>query len=160
MRKNFVFIVGLITCGLLLVFFQYLNAWNNVVNIQRNFNDLPSQEQYDIISKCNWQFSTNERIDEIEYIRYGNKVEEIVIKIQTDDVEQFVSKNEDISSNFLLIDPHELSTGETGYYSNGKMLCIAIQILEYTHVEKNDSNTYVANLLKAILVAFDDIIES
>lgn len=156
MRKNLVFIIGFLTCVLLFLFFQYINIWDNIVDIRKNYNDIPYQEQYEIISKSNWCFSVSEHIEEIQYIKYGNEVEELVVKIQTDDVIQFVRKNEDISSNFLLIDPRELSTGETGYYSNGRILCIAIQIHEYTNLEKDDTNTYINNLLKAVCAPFND----
>ncbi|MDE6596505.1 MAG: hypothetical protein K2K44_10935 [Oscillospiraceae bacterium] len=153
-RKNLVFALVLIICIILFLFFQYINAWNawrGMVNIQINFDDLSYKEQSDIISKSNWCFSNNECIEEIEYIRYGNEVEEVIIKIRTEDVIQFVSNNEDISSIFLSIDPSELATGETGYYSNGNMLYIAIQVREYTHMGNNDKNTYIADLLETVL---------
>lgn len=154
--KHFILILSLLFAAFMALFIHaVLWAWGSDKK-EIKFNELSSKSQATIISNSNWCFSTNECIETIQYIRYGNDVEEIIVKIKTEDPAQFINKNENIKNVFSAIPSSELVTGETGYYSEGKCLFIAIQICDYFIMDKNGENVYISNLLKSILSVFED----
>lgn len=159
MKKKFILLIlsFLFAAGLFLLLFIYsaLEVWGPEKK-EVKFNELSNESQAAIALSSDWRFSENEYIETVQYIRYYD-VEEIIVKIKTEDVAQFIDRNEKIRNYLPETNSGELSTGDTGYYLNGNTLFIAIQIRDYSIMERTDEIIYVGNLARSLSAVFEDM---
>lgn len=155
--KHIILILGfLFAVWISLFIYSVLEVWGPEKK-EIKFNELSNESQAAIALNSDWRFSENEHIETIQYIRDGNGVEEIIVKIKTEDVAQFMDRNEKIRNYLSEIDPGELATGDTGYYSDGNALFVAIQIRDYSIIkEKTDEIIYIGNLARSLSAVFED----
>lgn len=159
-KKHIILILGfLLAAGLFLLMFIYSVLWLwGPEKKEVKFNELSNESQAAIALSGDWRFSENEHIETIQYIRYGNGVEEIIVKIKTKDAAQFMDRNEKIKDYLSEINPGELVTGDTGYYSERNVLFVAIQIRDYSIIkEKTDEIIYIGNLARSLSAVFEDM---
>lgn len=155
-KKHIILILGfLFAVWMSLFIYSVLEVWGSEEK-EIKFNELSNESQAAIALSSDWHFSENEHIETIQYIRYGNGVEEIIVKIKTEDVAQFMDRNEKIRNYLSEINPGELVTGNTGYYSDGNALFVAIQIRDYSIIkEKTDEIIYIGNLARSLSAVFE-----
>lgn len=155
--RHIILILGfLFAVWMSLFIYSVLDVWGPEKK-EVEFNELSNESQAAIALSGDWRFSENEHIETIQYIRYGNGVEEIIVKIKTEDVAQFMDRNEKIRDYLSEIDPGELVTGDTGYYSDRNALFVAIQIRDYSIIkEKTDEIIYIGNLARSLSAVFED----
>ncbi len=98
--KHIILILGfLFAVWMSLFIYSVLDVWGPEKK-EVKFNELSNESQAAIALSSDWRLSDNEHIETIQYIRYGNGVEEIIVKIKTEDVAQFMDRNEKIR-NYL-----------------------------------------------------------
>ncbi len=155
--KHIILILGfLFAVWMSLFIYSVLDVWGPEKK-EVKFNELSNESQAAIALSSDWRLSDNEHIETIQYIRYGNGVEEIIVKIKTEDVAQFMDRNEKIRNYLSEIDPGELATGDTGYYSKGNTLFVAVHIRDYSIIkEKTDEIIYIGNLARSLSAVFED----
>lgn len=153
MKRKFIILIAaisLVAIWLILFCLCVHEVWGYKKN-ETQFHELSDETQAAIASSIDLNFSSDDCIESIQYIDYKNGVEEIIIKIKTKNTDEFIDNNPNLSNNFIQINSSEIPTGDTGYYSEGNALYIAIQNLVYV------KNEYLRNLVKSILPVFEDI---
>lgn len=155
--RHIILILGfLFAVWMSLFIYSVLDVWGSEKK-EVEFNELSNESQAAIVLSTDWRFSENEHIEIVQYIRYGNDVEEIIVRIKTEDIAQFMDRNEKIRNYLSEIDPGELATGDTGYYSDGNALFVAIQIRDYSIIkERTDEIIYIDNLARSLSAVFED----
>ena len=163
MKKKYIILIRgfLFAVGIFLLIFIHGVFWLwGSEKKEIKFNELSNEFQAAIVLSTDWRFSENEYIETIQYIRYGNDVEEIIVKIKTEGIPQFIDRNERIRNYLPEIDPGELVTGDTGYYSDENTLFIAIQVCDYSIIkERTDRMKYIGSLAGSLSAVFEDMEE-